>query len=130
MPCFTDQSLVCEQVIVCISARRATEILKDLAPLKMRMAKLFPKSGSVKEQLLTTPFGVAVGTPNRIHALAEKSETILLSKTHVVIFDSQISHKAYTVCTLPDTAPDCMRFLVEHVLPQLQVRKDLKLAFL
>jgi hypothetical protein len=58
---------------VCLSARRAVAILKELAPLKVRSAKLFPKNGSVSEQqqqLGTAAFGIAVGTPHRLCQLA------------------------------------------------------------
>jgi hypothetical protein len=54
---------------VCLSARRAVAILKELAPLKVRSAKLFPKNGSVTDQqrqLGSAAFGIAVGTPHRL----------------------------------------------------------------
>lgn len=124
------------QIIVCISARRAVTILKDLSALKIRVAKLFPKNGTVDEQckqLSTTAFGVAVGTPHRLLALATKrsdgTNPLAFDETKLIILDSDVSNKQYTVCTLPDTAPHCMELLREFAIPQFKKRKDLHLAF-
>lgn len=126
-------------VVVCISARRAVAILKELAPLGVRAAKLFPKNGPVSEQeqqLASAPFGIAVGTPHRLHALLSNSKvdkadaSMSLCHTQLVVLDSYVSNKQFTVCTLPDTTPDCMRLLKDFVVPQLKGRKDLKIAFL
>jgi hypothetical protein len=108
----------------------------ELAPLKVRTAKLFPKNGSVTEQrqqLITTPIPIAVGTPHRLRQL---SSAVSLDTTaaagggggggslqwdHVqlVIIDNYIvPQKQYTVCTLPDTASACMNLLREYVCPQ------------
>jgi hypothetical protein len=112
---------------------------QELAPLKVRTAKLFPKNGSVTEQrqqLITTPIPIAVGTPHRLRQL---SSAVSLDTTaaaggggggslqwdHVqlVIIDNYIvPQKQYTVCTLPDTASACMNLLREYVCPQF-VRK-------
>jgi hypothetical protein len=141
-------------IVVCVSARRAVSILRELAPLKVRVAKLFPKNGSVREQLdLLRPgpgkggsnsCSVAVGTPHRLLVLAEelsktargasgaeggRPPTPMTDRTQLVILDGHASSNQSTVFTMADTAPHCMKFLVEHVLPQLQARKDLKLAF-
>ena len=126
------------QIIVCISARRAVSILKDLSAMKIRAAKLFPKNGSLEDQcqqLSSTAFGLAVGTPHRLVSLCRaESKTaqqpaLSLEKAKLIVFDSDISHKQYTVCTLPDTAPHCMELLNDFVLPQLKKRQDLRLAF-
>jgi hypothetical protein len=139
-------------IVVCLSARRAVSILQELAPLKIRIAKLFPKNGSVREQLdlLRHPgshsrCSVAVGTPHRLLVLAQElSETArsgggsgeavrhplpMTDQTQLVILDGHLSSNRSTVLTMADTAPHCIKFLVEHVLPQFQSRKDLKLAF-
>jgi hypothetical protein len=114
-------------VIVCASARRAVSLLKqELAPLKVRTAKLFPKNGSVQEQcqsLMTASFPIAVGTPHRLRLLSS-SETkgkpcLQWDHTQLVILDAHCSQKQYTVCTLPDTAAECMRLLHEFIYPKL-----------
>ena len=132
-------------LIVCQSARRAVAILKECVPLHTKAAKLFPKQGTVTHQLKEcsqSPFGLAVGTPQRLAALFGMSETdtkhgddgdnlapLRLDATQLVILDAEPSNKKYTVCTLPDTAQWCMKFVQTIVLPELRKRKDIKLAF-
>jgi hypothetical protein len=118
-------------VVVCISAKRAVAVLKELSGTKVRAAKLFAKHmnmGEQSEQLRSTPFGLAVGTPNRLRALCDGGD-LSFTHTQLVIFDCQVSNKAFTVCTLQDTAPDCMGLLSDFVVPQLKKRKDIRLAF-
>jgi hypothetical protein len=125
-------------VVVCVSARRAVAVLKELSSLKVRAAKLFAKHMDVDEQramLDTQSFGIAVGTPNRLQALCTAQEgsrkaSMYLGKTQLVLLDSHANPKGFTVCTLPDTAQDTMDFLREKVLPQLKARKDLKIAMI
>jgi hypothetical protein len=120
-------------VVICVSARRAVSVLKELSPLKARAAKLFPKNGDMKsqlEQLSSAPFGVAVGTPHRLHVLCEQgSKGLSFEYTQLIVVDCHMTNKDFTVCTLPDTAPDFATLLQEFVLPSLQKRKDMRLAF-
>lgn len=125
-------------IVVCVSARRAVAVLKELSSLNVRAAKLFAKHMDVDEQrtmLDTQSFGIAVGTPNRLQALCMAHEgntkaSMYLGKTELVVFDSHANPKGFTVCTLPDTAVDCMAFLREKVLPQMKKRKDIKIAII
>lgn len=124
-------------IVLCISARRAVAVLKELSALKVRAAKLFAKHMSVdqqKEMLTDQAFGIAVGTPNRIQVLCHDEgkgkATLYLGKTTHVIIDCHVNQKGYTVCTLPDTAPDTMDFLKQRVIPQIKKRKDIKISFL
>lgn len=111
-------------LIVCLSARRAVAILKELAPLSLRAIKLFPKSGSVASQVSLlqsiAPCPIAVGTPHRLRQL---STALVLDHTALVVLDRHVSPQEYTVCTLPDTAPECMEFLETVVLPQCWKKK-------
>mmetsp|Transcript_14682 Transcript_14682/g.20441 ORF Transcript_14682/g.20441 Transcript_14682/m.20441 type:complete len:283 (-) Transcript_14682:279-1127(-) len=123
-------------VVVCVSARRAVAVLKELSGLKVRAAKLFAKHMDVdqqKELLRQSAYGLAVGTPHRLRALCEKDEeekksALNFDQTQLVLLDSHTNPKGFTVCTLPDTAPDCMHFLSENVTPQLAKRKEMKIA--
>lgn len=119
-------------LILCISARRAVQVLKDINPFKTRAAKLFAKHMQVSEQeemLRSQSFGIAVGTPHRLQVLCEKN-ALQLTHTKLVVLDVHKDAKNFTVCTLPDTAHHCMEFLRDQVLPQLQERpKECKLAF-
>lgn len=137
------------QLIVCLSARRAVSILKELAVLKVRVGKFFPKNGSVSEQrnlLASTPLGLAVGTPHRLHQLLcppssscstpshaksspnkqHQQQKLSLGQTRLVIFDCHVSHKQYTVCTLPDTAPHCMALVRDGLGPQWSKSRNSK----
>ncbi|GKY95178.1 hypothetical protein MPSEU_000481200 [Mayamaea pseudoterrestris] len=122
-------------VVVCLSARRAVHVLKELSPMKARAAKLFPKNNSITEQLkelAETTFGLAVGTPHRLQALCKGDDSACLSFRHtkLVVFDCELSDKHYSVLTLPDTAPSCLGLLVEHILPELHKRKDIRIGLL
>jgi len=117
-------------LIVCVSARRAVAVLKELASLNIRAAKLFAKHMNVNQQrdlLSQQAYGLAVGTPHRLLALCN-DDSLNLKNTQLVVLDSETNPKGFTVCTLPDTAGDCMELLRQGVLPQLKRRKDLKLA--
>lgn len=125
-------------LIICISARRAVAVLKELAPLKTRAAKLFAKHLDIrdqKEMLNNQSFAIAVGTPNRLQMLCQPERgtnkaPLYLGKTTLVLLDSHVNQKGYTVCSLPDTAPDTMDLLKEKVMPELKKRKDIRIAFL
>lgn len=124
-------------LIVCLSARRAVQVLGEIKSFKTRVAKLFAKHLSKEQQaewLKETAFGIAVGTPHRLLALCE-FRALSLAYTRAVVLDAHQDAKRFTVCTLPDTAPHCMQFLYQSVLPAMQERvkkrpkEPLKLAF-
>jgi hypothetical protein len=98
-------------------------ILKDIADLHVRVTKLFPKAGSVEEQRGKLAVSIAVGTPHRLRQLATSWQSTLL-----VVLDAALSNKQFTVCTLPETAPDCMAFLHECIVPEMAKRKTCRLA--
>ena len=135
-------------MVICVSARRAVSLLKEeMSSFKVRTGKLFPKNGSIieqQQQLASSILPIVIGTPHRLRQLSssvtstatlsdsnDKSSTVTSSSiggtrtlnwdyTQLVIIDNyQIPHKQYTVCTLPDTASDCMNLFKEHVYPQL-----------
>lgn len=116
-------------IVVCLSARRAVAWLKEhnnTAQLKLRAAKLFPKNGSVQqqgEQLASAAFPLAVGTPHRLLDLLQANH-LSWQETHCVVIDTFCSNKDFTVLTLPDTASDCARLLLDHVLPRWTNEKN------
>jgi hypothetical protein len=108
-------------IIVCISARRCVSVLKDLVPLKLRIAKLFPKQGTIDDQasqLENNDFGVAIGTPHRMKELMERGS---LSFKNTILFglDTYENEKKFTVYTLPDTSCHTQDLLRGHVHPYL-----------
>jgi len=119
-------------VILCLSARRCVAVLKDLAPLKLRVAKLFPKGGTIDEQarqLESTVCGIAVGTPHRIKELIDRG-SLSLKNTQLFGLDTFENPKSFSVYTLPDTAPFIQTLLKDHVRPVCcGGRKDLKIGF-
>ena len=123
-------------LIVCLSARRATAVLKSLSSLNIRTAKLFSKHFDLNQQitmLRDNSYGIGVGTPNRMLKLftsSEESPALSLKHTELFILDSHADNKRFTVCTLNDTGPDLMEFMKLAVQPQLQrKKKPIKLAF-
>lgn len=107
-------------IVVCLSARRCVAVLKDLVPLKLRVAKLFPKQGTLEEQaqqLETAEFGLAIGTPHRINELLERG-SLSLKGTSLLGLDVFENDKSYSVYTLADTAVPTQELLKEHVFPQ------------
>jgi hypothetical protein len=119
-------------VIFCLSARRSVAILKDLAPMRLRVAKLFPKQGTIGEQarqLETTEFALAVGTPHRIKELVERG-SLTLKNTQLLGLDTFLNPKNQSVYTLHDTAPFLRSILKDHAQPLcVKGKKDLKIAF-
>ena len=126
-------------MVICVSARRAVSLLKEeMASFKVRTGKFFPKNGSIadqQQQLASSVFPIVIGTPHRLRQLSTTTttedsnhssssiattRTLNWKHTQLVIVDNyQIPHKQYTVCTLPDTASDCMNLVKEQVYPQL-----------
>jgi protein CMS1 len=110
-------------LVVCVSARRCVAVLKTLTALKVKCGKLFAKHMDYGEQLKmlkSTSFPIAVGTPNRLLKLCQEKNGLTLKHTDVVIVDGYENDKAFTVCTLKDTAPDLAQLLRDEVQPQLQ----------
>mmetsp|Transcript_3495 Transcript_3495/g.3929 ORF Transcript_3495/g.3929 Transcript_3495/m.3929 type:complete len:322 (+) Transcript_3495:158-1123(+) len=121
-------------LIMCISARRAVALLKDLSSLNCRVAKLFAKHMDVEDQvamLEQNSYGIAVCTPNRCLKLfgdGDAKGALSLESTELVLVDCHEDHKRFTVCTMNDTAPDLMKFIDIAVLPQMRKRKTIKFA--
>lgn len=120
-------------LILAISARRAVAILKELAPLRIQIAKLFPKQGTCHEQatqLSETKFCVAVGTPQRIKELMDRG-SLSVKQTQLVLLDTFQNDKRFSVYTLPDTSTYCVDVLKDYVRPECDQRpKRIKVGFL
>jgi len=119
-------------IIFCQSARRSVAILKDLGPIKIRVAKLFPKQGTIGEQsrkMELQEFGLAVGTPHRIKELIDRG-SLTLKNTQLLGLDTFLNPKNQSVYTLHDTAPFLKAILKEHAQPICNKgKKDLKIGF-
>jgi len=119
-------------LIVCLSARRAVQVLKELSPFNVRAAKLFAKHMTIDDQkdtLASGTFGLAVGTPHRILMLAQLG-ALSLKETQLVVLDTFLNAKNFSVYTMPDTVPHTVELLKEQIEPQCNKRKDLRVAFL
>lgn len=111
------------------------QVLKEFSSTKARAAKLFPKNGSIQDQLKAleeTAYGYAVCTPHRLEALCKGEGGVALSFRHtqLIVFDSTLSNKQFSVLTLPDTASNCMDLLGEYILPETRRRKDIRISLL
>ena len=96
-------------IILCSSARRAAEVIKQISPkLHCHIAKLFAKHFKVTEQveLLTKQhFPVAVGTPNRVAKLLELG-ALCLKSTDLLLVDMALDTKQFTILNLPGVSED------------------------
>lgn len=119
-------------IILCLSARRCVAILKDLGPVKLRVAKLFPKQGTIGEQsrsMEITEYSLAVGTPHRIKELLARG-SLTLKNTQLLGLDTFLNPKHQSVYTLHDTAPYLQSILKEHAQPICNKGKnELKIGF-
>ena len=119
-------------IIFCQSARRCVAILKDLGPMKVRVAKLFPKQGTIGEQgrqMELQEFGLVVGTPHRIKELVDRGN-LSLKNTQLLALDTFLNPKHQSVYTLHDTAPFLKDILKEHAQPICNKgKKELKIGF-
>lgn len=125
-------------IIICISALRAVEILKEISSLNIRAAKLFAKHMNLADQismLKNNSYPIAVGTPNRLLKLiqcgagdGEKRGALSLESTELIVIDCYEDKKKFTVCTMNDTAPDLMKFIHEAVVPEMDKRNTIKFA--
>jgi hypothetical protein len=119
-------------IVISLSARRAVSVLKELAPFNVRVAKLFPKQGSIAEQasnLQSECMPIAVCTPHRLLALV-KEGSISFSDTQLVVVDTFLDSKKFSVDTLPDTAPHLISLLSEYVHGECKKRRNLRVALL
>ena len=119
-------------VIVCLSARRCVQVLKELAPFNVRAAKLFAKHITIEEQkkqMESSSFGFAVGTPHRILTLVQQG-AISFEHTQCIVLDTFLNAKKFSVYTLPDTVPHTQELLKNCIQPECKKRKDLRVAFL
>mmetsp|Transcript_25344 Transcript_25344/g.45713 ORF Transcript_25344/g.45713 Transcript_25344/m.45713 type:complete len:343 (-) Transcript_25344:109-1137(-) len=140
-------------LVVTLSARRSVDLMKQLNPLKLPIAKLFAKHMSIDDQAAILKgagkaggiakggkgrknsdrcYSLAVGTPGRLLKLlnhgkeepgSEGLGALRLKHTEVVIFDCHEDSKGWTVCTLKDTSKELMEFMKEGVVPELEKRK-------
>jgi hypothetical protein len=117
-------------IVISMSARRAVSVLKELSPFNVRVAKLFPKQGSIGEQasnLQSECMPIAVCTPHRLLALL-KEGSMSLSDTQLVVFDTFQDSKKFSVDTLPDTAPHLISLLSDYVQGECKKRRTLRVA--
>ena len=121
-------------VIVCMSAIRAIEVIKEecksFHPL-CKIGKLFAKHFSVEEQrtyLGENEVRVAVGTPHRLSALMADG-SISLSHLKLVILDVKPDAKGRNLVESNDTSRDLSVLLHNHLLVQDVICSGAKLFF-
>ena len=105
-------------LILCAGAKRATDLIKALRPLRVRIGKLFSKHIKLSEHvslLRDTEIPVAVGTPNRVLKLVS-SGALSLSRISVLLIDTFRNQKQMTVLDMKDTKQDLFSFLRNHVI--------------
>lgn len=111
-------------LIVCMSATRAVELIKQMTLFSSmcKIGKLFAKHFKVEEQskyLSENVVRIAVGTPHRLYQLASLGNLDLGQQTGLVLIDSQKDAKGRNVLESSDNSADTMALLNEYVLPVL-----------
>lgn len=118
-------------LIICMSAIRATEIIKSIS-LKLhgcKIAKLFAKHIKLNEQvelLSKDYYPIAIGTPKRLSQLIE-AKALYLNKTKLILVDISQDIKKFNILTLNDVKVEFYKLLDEFILKE---KKHMKLALL
>ena len=105
-------------MILCAGAKRATDLIKALRPLRVRVGKLFSKHIKFSEHvslLRETEIPVAVGTPNRVLKLVSNG-ALSLSRVSILLIDTFRNQKQMTVLDIKDTKQDLLSLLRNHVI--------------
>ena len=106
-------------LIVTGGARRATDFVKALRPLRVRLMKAFAKHIKLKEQIelaKTTCTPIAVGTPNRLEKLLSLS-ALSLARLELVLIDTHRNQKEFTIFNMKQTSDDLFSLVRKHLLP-------------
>lgn len=109
-------------LIVCASALRSTEIVKELSSKipKCKIAKLFAKHIKTEEQmdlLSKSYYPIAIGTPNRISKLIEMG-ALSLRKVKIFLTDVTRDVKQTNILTMAGVKDDFFKLLSEDVAPE------------
>ena len=109
-------------VIVTMSAIRATEIVASISnKLNCKIAKLFAKHIKIQEQieyLNRDVYPIAIGTPHRLHKLLELG-ALSLTKTRIIILDTQVDMKQFSLFTLPGVKEDFALLMEKYVAEEM-----------
>lgn len=109
-------------LIVTMSAIRATEIVASISNrLNCKIAKLFAKHIKIQEQieyLNRDIYPISIGTPHRLHKLLELG-ALSLSKTRIVILDTQVDQKQFSLFTLPGVKEDFTILMEKFVADEM-----------
>uniref|UniRef100_A0A3B4XH89 Cms1 ribosomal small subunit homolog n=1 Tax=Seriola lalandi dorsalis TaxID=1841481 RepID=A0A3B4XH89_SERLL len=108
-------------LIVCSSALRAIELIKQLTTFKgeAKAVKLFAKHIKIEEQVKLLQKGVThigVGTPGRISALIEKEGLNLQALKYVVLDWNWRDQKLRRMVDIPEIKLDFMKLLENGIL--------------
>ncbi|XP_054642338.1 protein CMSS1 [Dunckerocampus dactyliophorus] len=115
-------------LIVCSSALRAIELIKQLTTFKgeAKAVKLFAKHIKIEEQVKLLQKGVThigVGTPARISALIEKDGLNLQALRFVVLDWNWRDQKLRKMMDIPEIKVDLIKLLESGVLEQCKANK-------
>ena len=120
-------------LILCAGAKRATDLIKALRPLRVRVGKLFSKHIKLSEHvslLRETEIPVAVGTPNRVLKLVSNG-ALSLSRVSVLLIDTFRNQKQMTVLDIKDTKRDLLKLLRKHViLKTMKTSKTMRIGLM
>lgn len=117
-------------IIVCMSATRAVEIIRDeCKPFSAlcKIGKLFAKHFSIEEQrsyLENNEVRIVIGTPHRLYSLFSEN-SLFSEQLMLVIFDLQKDEKGRTLLESNDTSKDTIRLFSKYLSPVLSETSSL-----
>jgi protein CMS1 len=112
-------------VIISSSAIRATELIKQLAPIRVQsgIGKCFAKHFKIQEQLKffdTFRPAIAIGTPNRLLKLFESGHPYFsLEHARLCIIDTHCDVKERDIFGIPETCSDLLALFKAKIRPAL-----------
>ena len=105
--------------MLCGSAKRAVDLIREAKKLGAPVAKLFAKHMKIEEQVegLEWPHPIGVGTPGRVNKLFATGH---LGTPAVVVIDMLPNVKKMTMLDIADTRKDLFELFETYLLPGLR----------
>ena len=121
-------------LIISSSAIRATELIRQLGPLRqdLGVGKCFAKHFKIEDQLKFFDSkcpSISIGTPNRLIKLFSSGHKYFtMDSVDLCVIDTHRDLKQRNIFEIPETCSDLLEFYISNILPALKSSKS-KLIF-